>query len=66
MAKSFKDFYEGAISNDSKKAFESLKESDNKYLEKRSKKYFIDEDIKVEIDDIPLDEETYKKYIKND
>ena len=65
MAKSFKDFYEGTI-NDAKKAFKSLEESDNKYLEKRSKKYFIDEDINIEVEDIPLDEETYKKYIKND
>ena len=64
MSKSFKDFYDNARAIDAKKALQSLKESDDKYLEKRSKKYF-NEEVKDEAEDIPLDEETYKKYIKN-
>ena len=64
MSKSFKDFFDNVRAMDAKKALQSLKESDDKYLEKRSKKYFK-EDVKDEAEDIPLDEETYKKYIKN-
>ena len=64
MSKSFKDFYDNVRAMDAKKALQSLKESDDKYLEKRSKKYF-NEEVKDEAEDIPLDEETYKKYIKN-
>ena len=64
MSKSFKDFYDNVRAMDAKKALQSLKESDDKYLEKRSKKYF-NEEVKDEPEDIPLDEETYKKYIKN-
>ena len=64
MSKSFKDFFDNVRAMDAKKALQSLKESDDKYLEKRSKKYF-NEEVKDEAEDIPLDEETYKKYIKN-
>ena len=64
MSKSFKDFFDNVRAMDAKKALQSLKESDDKYLEKRSKKYFSEE-VKDEMEDIPLDEETYKKYIKN-
>ena len=63
MSKSFKDFFDNVRAMDAKKALQSLKESDDKYLEKRSKKYF-NEEVKDETEDIPLDEETYKKYIK--
>ena len=64
MSKPFKDFFDNVRAMDAKKALQSLKESDDKYLEKRSKKYF-NEEVKDEAEDIPLDEETYKKYIKN-
>ena len=50
MSKSFKDFFDNVRAMDAKKALQSLKESDDKYLEKRSKKYF-NEEVKDEAED---------------
>ena len=64
MAKTFKQFYQ---SKDAKLAEIQAKAADEKN-QKKAERYFKDvEDTPsiVEAEDVPLDEETYKKYLAN-
>ena len=65
MAKTFKQF---CLNTDVKKAEHQIKAADDKNQEKKASRYFKDEEDDVaivEVEDIPLDNETYRKYLIN-